>query len=243
MGSEAEWSAGFRLATSLQTPRVSASMSLQRLVIMWGDRRPSAYTVSAGSAIVGTWQWASVTGGQGTVDVIDGPILLVSDITIVAANGALQTYDVREIELYGVPASDAAYQNPYVAASSSLNASTAPANATDGDLLSMWQSGPSMSAVWFIADFGVNLPLDRIITRWGPSFPTSYAVFISIDGHNFAPLYGTDTGDGGLDDFGVAYVPPAPPIYARYVVLVAPPTDVGYDIREFALSFIVHPLN
>src|SRR6185503_9091940 len=77
--------------------------------------------------------------------------------------------------------------------------------ATDHDMFTEWRSAPSTVAASLRIDLGRVIGVTSIRTHWGDSFPTGYVVFGSEDGVAYTPLFGTDRGDGGADDFVVGH--------------------------------------
>lgn len=213
-----------------RTPRQVNDLRVRQVHVLWGPRHPAKYRLRFSYNT-----FFDVNSDRGDY-VIRVPYFNAQNVTVDVLDGAGQTYDLREIEVYGIESDNMAFAKP-TTASGSTSPATSSVAAVDADPLTMWKSGPSTSAVWFVVDLQYVMPVERIVTRWGPSYAARYVLYVSDDLQSFTPVYGTNSGDGGVDDFGVAPMFPRSPPYTRYVILVAPATDVGYELRELQVYY------
>lgn len=212
----------FEITSTFPSPVIT------RIVLFWGDTYATHYQVIASGSCIIESLVLDKTDGRGGVEVIDLPGPVDSScVKLQFLDGPAATFELREVEMYGPFPDDIALGRPTVASSSGSAAGV------DGDPTTEWNSGPSTDPVWFLVDVGtLSKPFPcGIRIGWGTKFAQRYAIFILADGDTtFVPYAATDQGDGGLDFTGGQVFHPA-----RYYVLVMPPSDVGYTIRDFAV--------
>jgi hypothetical protein len=201
---------------------------IDRIVLSWGSRFPSSYRVEIGCGEAPLWIHHE-SNGDGGVDVINTGTVEDNCIRVFADGDSGAVYDLGEIDVFGRGSLDQADQAPAVATSTS--GANLPDHVTDRDMSTEWRSEPSSSGTALLIDIGGAYGLVRVVTHWGDSFPTEWALFISEDGTTFEPAFGTNRGDGGVDQFDIGY---EYQLYrrARYLLLVMPPSDTGYSIRQ-----------
>lgn len=84
-------------------------------------------------------------------------------------------------------------------ASSAAGASTA-ARATDASSQTRWQSAAGPGTQWVRLDLGAIRVINRVRLQWDRQYAKAYRVQVSTDGSNWTDLFGTRTGNGGVDD-------------------------------------------
>ncbi len=84
-------------------------------------------------------------------------------------------------------------------ASSQESASFPASNAKDGNLSTRWSSAFS-DPQWIYIDLGASRRVNRVVLRWEAAYSTNYDIEVSSDAANWAKVYGTIAGDGGVDD-------------------------------------------
>ena len=88
---------------------------------------------------------------------------------------------------------------------------------------------PEASPQWLYVDLGGPQPIARVVLRWEAAFGRAYQVQVSDDARVWTDLYGTTSGNGGVDDIaGLSGT-------GRYVRLYATArgTQWGYSLWEF----------
>lgn len=202
---------------------------IDRIVLTWGDRSPSSYRVEIGCSVEAPlWQYVE-SSGDGGVDVINTGIVEDNCLRVWPDGDSGAVYDLGELDVFGRGSLDSADRASAVA--SSTAGTNVPDHVTDRDISTEWRSEPSSEGTGLLIDIGNVRGLVRVVTHWGDSFPTEYALFLSEDGVTFTPVFGTNRGDGGVDWFDIGY---EYQLYqrARYVLLVMPPSATGYSIRQ-----------
>ncbi len=84
-------------------------------------------------------------------------------------------------------------------ASSQESGSFPASNAKDGNLSTRWSSAFS-DPQWIYIDLGASRRVNRVVLRWEAAYSTNYAIEVSSDASQWAKVYGTTAGDGGVDD-------------------------------------------
>jgi len=203
---------------------------ITRVVLTWGDAFASRYQITDEAGCGFSSVVFEETAGDGGTDVIDLPSAIASPcvgLTILDGHG--DHFDLREVEMYGPTRGNVAAGKNTIASSEASEAEASGA-AVDLDFSTEWVSAASPDPAWWLVDVGFDPPTAVCGTKiwWGNRFPTSYAVFTLEEGSvTFQPLFANDRGDGGLDILRTDRFP-----RTRYLVIVAPPTDGGYSIRE-----------
>ncbi len=115
-------------------------------------------------------------------------------------------------------------------ASSTENAGTPAANATDGNTGTRWSSAFS-DPQWLQVDLGQSYAINHVTLNWETAYARSYQIQTSQDGSNWTPIYSTTTGDGGTDDLAVNGT-------GRYIRMygTARATAYGYSLWEFSVN-------
>ncbi|MFI6094727.1 discoidin domain-containing protein [Lentzea sp. NPDC051213] len=122
-------------------------------------------------------------------------------------------------------------QRPNLALGKSGSASTAAgpvANAFDGKLNTRWGSARTDNE-WLQVDLGAVRAVNGVKIYWEVAYAKAFKMQVSADGTSWRDVYGTSTGDGGIDEIDFSTVA------ARYVRMTATQrgTKYGYSIWEF----------
>ncbi len=115
-----------------------------------------------------------------------------------------------------------------VVASSTQTGANAPAMATDGDLVSRWESQYT-DPQWIYVDLGQSMEVTHVKLNWETAYGKAYQIQVSNDAATWTNIYTTTTGDGGIDDLtGLKG-------YGRYVRMYGTVrgTGYGYSLLEF----------
>ncbi|MEU3641905.1 discoidin domain-containing protein [Lentzea sp. NPDC034063] len=104
-----------------------------------------------------------------------------------------------------------------------------PSNAVDGNGTSRWATDWA-DPQWIRVDLGAVTTFQHVQLVWEGAFGRAYEIQVSDDGTNFRSVYGTTTGNGGVDSIDVTAT-------ARYVRLHATQrgTGWGYSLYEFGV--------
>ena len=104
-----------------------------------------------------------------------------------------------------------------------------PSNATDGNGATRW-AGDWADPQWVQVDLGAVTTFQHVQLVWESAFGRSYEIQVSDDGRAWRPVYGTTTGNGGVDSIDVT-------ASGRYVRLHATQrgTGWGYSLYEFGV--------
>jgi chitosanase len=72
---------------------------------------------------------------------------------------------------------------------------------TDTDSATRWSSGVAGSGTqWVQIDLGTAQEIRRVRLHWARAYAKAYRIQLSDDGATWRDVYGTSTGDGGVDD-------------------------------------------
>jgi glucose/arabinose dehydrogenase len=75
-----------------------------------------------------------------------------------------------------------------------------PANAVDGSTGTRWASAANVDPSWIYVDLGGTFAVHRVQLTWDLSCATAYEVQVSPDHINWTRIFGTSSGDGGVDN-------------------------------------------
>ncbi len=112
--------------------------------------------------------------------------------------------------------------------SSSNETRSFPASfAFDGNLATRWSSGTG-DPQWIYVDLGANYSISYVRLFWESAYATAYTIQVSNDKTNWADVYSTTTGDGGIDEISFSAA------NARYVRMygTARGTQWSYSLWE-----------
>src|SRR6202043_624002 len=117
--------------------------------------------------------------------------------------------------------------NKTTTASSTENAGTAAANATDGNTGTRWSSAFS-DPQWLEVDLGSSQSICQVGLNWETAYATAFQIQVSTDNTNWTTIYSTTTGTGGNQTLNVTGT-------GRYVRMygTARATQYGYSLWEF----------
>ena len=114
--------------------------------------------------------------------------------------------------------------------SSSYSATYLPEYAFDGNPATRWASKFS-DPQWVQVDLEVPYLIDRVVLDWATTSSLAYTVEVSLDGVNWAEVYATGAGAGGLVEITFAET------LARYVRMVGTSRNTPWDhsLWEFSV--------
>ncbi|GIH12075.1 discoidin domain-containing protein [Rugosimonospora africana] len=115
-------------------------------------------------------------------------------------------------------------------ASSTENAGTPAASATDGNTGTRWSSAFS-DPQWLRVDLGRSYAINHVTLNWEAAYARAYQIQTSQDGSTWTTIYSTTTGDGGVDDLSVNGT-------GRYIRMYGTQraTQYGYSLWEFQVG-------
>ncbi|MGH3416165.1 MAG: discoidin domain-containing protein, partial [Actinocrinis sp.] len=114
-------------------------------------------------------------------------------------------------------------------ASSTENAGTPAADATDGNTGTRWSSAFA-DPQWLQVDLGQTAQVSQVVLQWEAAYATAFQIQTSNDGTNWTSIYSTTTATGGTQTLNVTGS-------GRYVRMngTARATGYGYSIWEFQI--------
>jgi hypothetical protein len=117
--------------------------------------------------------------------------------------------------------------NKTTTASSTENAGTPAADATDGNTGTRWSSAFS-DPQWLQVDLGSVQSVCQVVLQWETAYATAFQIQISNDATNWTSIYSTTTGTGGTQTLNVSGS-------GRYLRMygTARATQYGYSLWEF----------
>jgi hypothetical protein len=133
--------------------------------------------------------------------------------------------DIR-VRAGGTTGVDLAHGKPTQASTVEPGSSHVAANAVDGNASTRWGSEHS-DPQWISVDLGATYDLSRVRLNWEAAYARSYEIQASTNGTDWAPVYSTTAGNGGIDDVEVVGE-------ARYVRIYCAErgTQWGYSLWE-----------
>jgi hypothetical protein len=118
------------------------------------------------------------------------------------------------------------------------NASLGGTNAVDGNLTTRWSSAFS-DPQWIYVDLQATYAITEVKLRWENAYGKSYQIQVSSNAANWATIYSTTNGAGGVEDLtGLSGT-------GRYVRMygTARATQYGYSLYEFEVYGTVPETN
>jgi hypothetical protein len=104
--------------------------------------------------------------------------------------------------------------------------------AVDGRSGTRWASAAGADPQWIVVDLGTLAAVSRVRLEWDTSCATAYQVQSSVDGTTFGTkLFGTTTGNGGVDDLTVSGTGRYIRVYGTHRCRTS--SSKGYSLREF----------
>jgi hypothetical protein len=112
-------------------------------------------------------------------------------------------------------------------ASSTENAGSAAANATDGNTGTRWSSAFA-DPQWLQVDLGVTASISQVVLNWEAAYARAFQIQTSTNGTTWTTIYSTTTGTGGVQTVNVTGS-------GRYVRMngTQRATAYGYSLWEF----------
>jgi hypothetical protein len=205
--------------------------------IRWYLDGTNYFTVSANQVDATTW-----------ANAVDHPFFIIFDLAMgggfpaafgggpnasTVSGGQL---NVDYVAVYNKPASggggggtDIAQGKP-TTASSTENAGTPAANATDGNTGTRWSSAFS-DPQWLQVDLGQSYSINHVTLNWEAAYGRAYQIQTSANATSWTTIYSTTTGDGGIDDLAVTGT-------GRYLRVygTARATPYGYSLWELTVN-------
>ncbi|HEY0932391.1 MAG TPA: discoidin domain-containing protein [Trebonia sp.] len=120
--------------------------------------------------------------------------------------------------------------NQPTTASSTENAGTPAADATDGNAGTRWSSAFS-DPQWLDVDLGSSQSICQVALNWETAYAKAFQIQVSADNTNWTTVYSTTTGAGGVQTIPVTGT-------GRYVRVygTARATQYGYSLWEFQVN-------
>lgn len=118
-------------------------------------------------------------------------------------------------------------------ASSSENATYAPALALDQNAATRWASVTLVDPQWIYVDLGRSATISRVVLEWERAHAVAYRVEVSTNASTWTPVFTTTTGDGGVDDLSVAGTGRYVRMYGTQRGCTGCSQNWGYSLWEF----------
>ncbi|WP_340025572.1 discoidin domain-containing protein [Paenibacillus sp. FSL K6-1096] len=165
----------------------------------------------------------TVEAGKITLNTALFPAAKTYTVTV-TADGYTDT-SVQQVITGGTQPSGNLALNKAVTASE--NPKQPAAGAVDGNAGTRWESD-FIDPQWIQVDLGSARTVSRVLLNWEGAYGKAYTIETSADGENWATVYSTTTGDGGIDDVSFT------PVNARYVKVHGTErgTPYGYSLWE-----------
>jgi hypothetical protein len=152
---------------------------------------------------------------------------------VAANNGVGVSPDTNEVSTTPAPGGSTGGGAPNLAlnqpttASSTENAGTPAANATDGNTATRWSSAFS-DPQWLQVDLGATHTINQVVLAWETAYGKAYQIQVSPDAVNWTTIYSTTAGPGGTETLNVTGT-------GRYVRMYGTQrgTQYGYSLWEF----------
>jgi len=169
---------------------------------------PTPYRVYRGTKSDGEATTPVATVGGGTTSFTDtglksGTTYFYFVQAINAVGGSPNSNEISVIPgVAGGGGTNLALGRPTIA-SSTENAGTAAANATDGNAGTRWSSAFS-DPQWIQVDLGAVQAIGRVVIQWETAHATAYQIQVSNDANAWTPVYTTASGPGGTETLTIA---------------------------------------
>jgi hypothetical protein len=141
-------------------------------------------------------------------------------------------YSLYEMSVAGTPGGSTPggtllSQGRATTASSTENAASAAANATDGNTGTRWSSAFA-DPQWLRVDLGATHTISKVTLNWEAAYARAFQIQTSNDGTNWTNIYSTTTGAGGVQTLTVSGS-------GRYVRMngTQRATAYGYSLWEY----------
>jgi hypothetical protein len=118
--------------------------------------------------------------------------------------------------------------------SSTESSTYSAAKATDGSTSTGWRSVAGADKQWIYVDLGQRYSISRVRLTWDAAYASEYTIQVQVSTNNWATIYKTSAGDGGVDDIrGLTGV-------GRFIRVFA--TKRGTTARNYGLKeFEIYP--
>ncbi|WP_326848312.1 DUF4855 domain-containing protein [Paenibacillus alvei] len=210
------------------TVDLGQSYNINRVLLNWELAYGKGYKIQVSNdATNWTDVYTTTTGDGGIDDIFFTPV----NARYVRMYGTQRAYtfygySLYEFQVYGSKPNLAL--NKTATASSNETAAYTADKAVDGNPTTRWSSLYS-NPQWIYVDLGQQYRVNQVKLNWEFAYAKGYRIQVSNDALNWADMYTTSTGDGGIDDIYFE------PVNARYVRMYATNqgTDYWYSLYEF----------
>ncbi|GAA2014453.1 hypothetical protein GCM10009839_06720 [Catenulispora yoronensis] len=228
------WSSAFSDPQWLEVD-LGASASIDKVVLNWETAYGTAFQIQT-STDNATWNsiYSTTTGTGGTQTLtVSGTGRYVRMYG--TARATQYGYSLWEFQVYGTTGTTGgcgttnAAQGKTTTASSTENAGTPAANATDGNTGTRWSSAFS-DPQWLDVDLGSTQSICQVVINWEAAYASAFQIQTSADNATWNSIYSTTTGTGGIQTLNVSGS-------GRYIRMygTARGTGYGYSIWEFGV--------
>ncbi|MFI5908448.1 discoidin domain-containing protein [Dactylosporangium sp. NPDC051541] len=225
------WSSAFTDPQWLQVD-LGQSYNLTSVNLNWEAAYAKAFQIQTspdGTNWTNIYSTTSGTGGNQTLNVTgSGRYVRVYGTQRATAYG----YSLYEFGLTGTPGGGTSggtllSQGRPTTASSTENAASPAANATDGNTATRWSSAFT-DPQWLRVDLGATHAISKVTLNWEAAYAKAFQVQTSADGNTWTTIYSTTTGTGGNQTLNVTGS-------GRYVRVngTQRATAYGYSLYEF----------
>ncbi|MFG2039882.1 discoidin domain-containing protein [Dactylosporangium sp. NPDC048998] len=225
------WSSAFSDPQWLQVD-LGQSYNLSSVTLNWEAAYAKAFQIQTspdGTNWTSIYSTTTGTGGNQTLNVSgSGRYVRMYGTQRATAYG----YSLYEFQIAGTPGGGTGggtllSQGHPTTASSTENAGTPAANATDGNTGTRWSSAFS-DPQWLQVDLGATHSISKVTLNWEAAYATAFQIQTSPDGTNWTSIYSTTTGAGGNQTLNVTGS-------GRYVRMYGTQraTAYGYSLWEF----------
>ena len=226
------WSSAFADPQWLEVD-LGATATIDRVVLNWETASGKAYQIQTSNDNA-TWTpvYTTTTGPGGTETLtVSGTGRYVRMYGTVRNTG--YGYSLWEFQVYGTVGTgggcgttNAALGRP-TTASSTENAGTPAADATDGNTGTRWSSAFA-DPQWLEVDLGASQSVCQVVLNWEAAYGKAFQIQTSDDNATWTPIYTTTTGTGGVQTLNVSGS-------GRYIRVygTARGTGYGYSLWEF----------
>jgi hypothetical protein len=221
------WGSAFSDPQWLQVD-LGATYNVTQVVLNWEAAYGKAYQIQVSNDAANWTSIYSTSNGAGGVETLNvsgsGRYIRMYGTARATAYG----YSLWEFQVFGTVVSTTNIALNKTATSSS-NETTAftPSLAVDGNTGTRWSSAFS-DPQWLQIDLGANYNINQVILNWEAAYGKAYQIQVSNDAANWATIYSTSNGAGGVETLNVSGS-------GRYIRMygTARGTAYGYSLWEF----------
>jgi len=220
---------------------VSATAGNAQVVLSWSPAAgATSYNVQSSTTPGGPYTTIATptTTGYTNTGLVNGTTYYY----VVSATGGINVSS-NSIEVSATPVLshvNLALNQPVTASSYQASSPYCPAiYAVDGNLTTRWASVWTNIPQWIYVDLGATYNITEVELYWEAAYATSFQIQVSSNAVNWAPIYNTTTGLGGVQDLtGLSGT-------GRYVRMYATKraTTYGYSLWEFQVYGTAVPTN